>query len=240
MVRSLEVFQVETDRRLAEMEHAHLLAEDRERIGRELHDGIVQNIYAAGLALEDANHLVLERPHLAQQRIRTVMQALNQAVQDIRRYIFDLRVAEQTRELEIVLETLVRDLRLDTMLEVDLEVVGQRCCWLGSQQVAHVTQIVREALSNVVQHAQASRVTVRLSYCGNSTRLTVTDDGQGIAPAPPGNGVYHGQGLANMQDRARMLGGDLVLENGHGQGLQLVLTIPCDGSKAAEAEEAWA
>ena len=62
VVRSLEVFQVETDRRIAEMEQAQLLAADRERIGRELHDGIIQNIYAAGLSLEEARYLVVEDP----------------------------------------------------------------------------------------------------------------------------------------------------------------------------------
>ena len=66
VVRSLEVFQVETEQRLAEMEQAQLLAADRERIGRELHDGIIQKIYAAGLGLEEARYLVLEDPQKAQ------------------------------------------------------------------------------------------------------------------------------------------------------------------------------
>jgi signal transduction histidine kinase len=234
IVRSLDVFQVETDRRLAEMERAQILAVDRERIGRELHDGIIQNIYAAGLSLEDAQLLVTEDPQRAQQRIRAVMDALNQAIQDIRSYIFDLRIAEQTRELETMLENLVRDLRLDTMLEVDLEVKGQRCCWLGSQQVSHVTQIAREALSNVVQHADATHVTVTLSYEGNATHLIVSDDGRGLDPDSPLSDDHQGQGIPNMQERARMLGGDLMLENDSGHGLRLILTIPCDSKEVLE------
>jgi signal transduction histidine kinase len=236
VVRSLEVFEVETDRRIAEMEHAQLLAKDRDRIGRELHDGIVQNIYAAGLSLEEARLLVSEDPPQAQQRIGAVMDALNQTIQDIRRYIFDLRVAEQTRELETVLENLVRDLRLDTMLEVDLEVTGQRCCWLDSQKVAHLTQIVREALSNVVQHAEANHVTVSLGYRGESTVLTVSDDGKGLAPKSLGDGGFQGQGLTNMRERAALLGGELVVEGTPGSGLRLALTIPCDGRKGMEVE----
>jgi signal transduction histidine kinase len=244
IVRSLEVFQVEVDRRIAEMEQAQILATDRERIGRELHDGIIQNIYAAGLGLEEAHYLVGESPTRAQTQIQAVMAALDQTIQDIRRYIFDLQPAEQSRELETVLEDLVRDLRLDTMLEVDLEVTGQRCCWLSSAQVAHITQITREALSNVVQHANATRATVSLAYLGSATRLTVTDNGNGITPGALGNNGRHGQGITNMRDRARLLGGDLVLENGPGRGLHLELTIPCDGSKDAgldtEDLEAWA
>ncbi|MGD8623105.1 MAG: sensor histidine kinase [Anaerolineae bacterium] len=234
VVRSLEVFQVETDRRLAEMEQAQVLAADRERIGRELHDGIIQTIYAAGLNLEDAYHLTAEDPAQGQQRIRSVMGTLNQAIDDIRRYIFDLRDAEQTRELEKVLEGLVYELRLDTMLEVDLEVTGQRCCLLDAQQVAHFTQIAREALSNVVQHANASHVTVSLSYLGYATRLVVVDNGRGATLDALGGEEheYLSQGLANMQARARLMDGLLDVDSRQGEGFRLVLTIPChDGEK---------
>ncbi len=244
VVRSLDVFQVETERRLAEMERAHILAVDRERIGRELHDGIIQKIYAAGLSLEHAQHLVTEDTSRARRQIQAVMNALNQTIQDLRRYIFDLRAAEQSRELETILEDLVQDLRLDTLLEVDLEVVGQRCCWMNPQQIAQVTQITREALSNVVQHAEASRITVNLSYQGERTSLTVVDNGRGVDLDALLNGNRQGQGIANMQARARMLGGALDLESSPGHGLKLALTIPCDGDKSLEPEEqrreAWA
>jgi signal transduction histidine kinase len=244
VVRSLDVFQVETDRRLAEMEQAQILAADRERIGRELHDGIIQGIYAAGLGLEHAHHLIAGQPDEAARQIQSVMDALNQTIQDIRNYIFDLHVAEQSRELESILENLVRDLRLDTMLEVDLEVAGQRSCWMNSQEVGHITQIAREALSNVVQHASASHVSVGLNYLGHATRLTISDDGQGIPADALENGGHQNQGIANMQARARMLGGSLDLESRPGQGLHLVLTIPCDNGRALrpedEAQESWA
>jgi signal transduction histidine kinase len=236
VVRSLDVFQVEADRRLAEMERAQVLAADRERIGRELHDGIIQSIYAAGLGLEEARHLVVEDAGKAQQQIRKVIDALDRTIQDIRHYIFDLRIAEQNRELEAVLEDLVQDLRLDTMLEVDLEVVGQRRCWMSSRQIAHITQVAREALSNAMQHAGASHVTVQLAYLGNDTRLTVRDNGNGADLASLTNGAYAGEGIANMQARARMLGGALDLTSEPGQGFQLMLTIPCEQQSQVNPE----
>lgn len=242
VVRSLEVFQVETERRLAEMEQAQILAVDRERIGRELHDGIIQDIYAAGLGLEQAHHLVVEDPAHSQHQIWAVMQSLNRTIEDIRRYIFDLRTAEQTRELERVLEDLVHNLQLDTLLEVNLEVTGQRCCWLGSDKIAQVTQIAREALSNVVQHAGATSVNVNLAYLGEMTCLTVTDNGHGASfETLSGNG-HDGQGIANMQARARLLGGVLDLESVPGQGFRLTLTVPCDSHQteaSGEAEAGW-
>jgi signal transduction histidine kinase len=244
LVRSLEVFQVETDRRLSKMEHAQLLAADRDRIGRELHDGIIQNIYAAGLALEDARFLVVEDPPLAQKRLGLVMDSLNITVEDIRRYIFDLRAAEQTRELERLLENLVEGLRLDTFLKVDLEVKGQRCCWMDADRLSHITQIAREALSNVVQHADAQHVTVGLAYMGDCTELTIADNGNGMTNAPSAKGAHHGQGIANMQERARMLGGQLLIQGEPGNGSRLVLSVPCGSSNGDHhpivEQEAWA
>lgn len=224
---SLEVFQVETDRLIEEMERAHLLSADRERIGRELHDGIIQKIYAAGLSLEHTRHVVSEDPDWARQQIEAVMDGLNQTIYDIRNYIFDLQAQEETRELEAVLENLVHDLRLDTLLEVELEVVGTPCCLPSTQLAAHLSQIAREALSNVVQHAQANRVVVSLHYEGHQIRLAVADDGTGMrVPTAAGNGQM-GQGLSNMQARARLMRGELTLENAPGQGTRVVVTVPC-------------
>jgi signal transduction histidine kinase len=237
VVRSLEIFQIETDRRLAEMEQAQILVADRERIGRDLHDGIIQNIYAAGLGLEEAYHMVGESPERGQQQIRGVMAVLNRTIDDIRRYIFDLRTAEQTRELEKLLESLVHDLRVDTMLEVDLEVIGQRCCVMDSARVEQITQIAREALSNVVQHSGATRVTLRLNYDGDITRLTVTDNGHGLDPPPLAAPGRNGQGIANMQARAEMLGGDLQLVSGPGAGVCLTLSVPCGSHRDATGLE---
>lgn len=231
VVRSLEIFQVETERRLGEMEQAQILMADRERIGRDLHDGIIQNIYAAGLGLEEAYLVVAESPERGQQQIRSIMAALNRTIDDIRRYIFDLRTAEQTRELEKLLESLVQDLRLDTMLEVDLEVVGQRCCVLSGPKVEQIIQIAREALSNVVQHSGATRVTLRLAYAGDVTILTVTDNGRGLDSSLPAETRRNGHGIANMQARATMLGGSLRIESEPAAGVCLTLSVPCSSSR---------
>jgi len=227
-MRSLEVFQAEADRVIEEMEHVHLLAADRERIGRDLHDGIIQDIYAAGLSLEDTLHYLTEDPNRVRQRLHAILDVLNQTMQDIRNYIFDLQAKEQTRELETVLENLVHDLQIDSLLKVEIKVVGQRCCQLGPQLIAHLAQIAREALSNVVQHAQANHVVISLHYEGKQTRLVVADDGTGMRlPAIEGNGQER-HGIPNMQTRARLMGGELVLESAPGQGTRVMVTVPCD------------
>jgi signal transduction histidine kinase len=111
---------------------------------------------------------------------------------------------------------------------------------LEQERVSHVTQIAREALSNVVQHADAQHVTVSLDYQGNMTVLTVADDGRGMEATTNQDPSHYGQGLANMQARAKMLGGLLTLNGKPGQGTRLVLTIPCADGRDREIEFAKA
>ena len=231
VVRSLDVFRADTERRMAQMEEAQALTVDRERIGRELHDGIIQNIYAAGLSLERMERQVDGEPQRAEQ-VGSVLAILNRTIQDIRNYVFDLRAAEEPHELEVVLGDLVRDLRLDTMLEVDLNVTGQRCWQMSHQEVAHLTQIAREALSNVVRHAHAQHVTIDLAYTPGSVGLAIADDGLGIDPEALRDVRGLGHGIANIQERARQLGGELALRSEPNRGLQLLVTVPCPNNGA--------
>lgn len=225
VVRFLDIFEIETDSLIADMEQERILAADRGRIGRELHDGVIQNIYSAGLVLEDAEHLLAQDPGQAQERLHAVMGTLNQTIDDIRGYIFELQ-PPQLCELQAGLRSLVRNLRRDTMLEIDFQIT-ERCPHQATpQQVAHLTQIAREALRNVVQHADAKHVVVSL-YCDDSqVRLTVTDDGKGLDPASPAAAGRRGWGIANMRARAELMGGQFALDSELGQGVCLTVTAP--------------
>src|SRR5690606_33239048 len=93
IVRILEIFDIESARRLEEAERARAVWEERDRIARELHDGSIQSLYAVGLNLENAGYLMEQRPREAQQQMALVMKNLNRAIQDIRSYILDLKVS---------------------------------------------------------------------------------------------------------------------------------------------------
>jgi signal transduction histidine kinase len=227
VIRSLEIFQTEMDHLIAAMEHEQLVIADRERIGRELHDGIIQSIYATGLILEDAFHLVQEDLSRAQERIQSAMASLDRVIGDIRDYIFELRNAERSRELENELQSLVRDLQVDTLLEAEFRVEGRRCCVPSADITAQLAQIAREALSNVIQHAQAKNVMLSLCYRGDHLQLVVSDDGVGLEECPPNMNDRSGQGMANMRERARLMGGRcefVCLPEG---GLAVIATVPC-------------
>lgn len=232
VTRFLEVFQAEIETRIEEMEKAQMLVADRERIGRELHDGTIQNIYAAGLGLEEARHAIAENPTRAQEQIQVVMDTLNRTIQDIRNYIFELYPTEATHTLKTALEDLLRELQADTVLDLDLQMCKQHCTRLTTGQIAHLTQIVREALSNVMQHAHATHVMVALQCEGEKMRLVIADDGVGIQAGKNGHDDGHGRGLANIQARARLLGGEYAMESIPGQGTRIALTFPCGAEES--------
>lgn len=237
VVRSLEVFEAETEHLIADMERRQLIAADRERIGRELHDGIIQSIFSAGLMLEDASHLVHDEPGLARDRIRTVMGTLDQSITDIRSYVYDLQSAAPPRELRTILRKLVDDLRLDTLLEVNLQMTEHCHKQLTPQQTAHLTQIAREALSNIVQHADAHHVAITLSCTDDNVRLTVADDGRGLDSTRQIHPGHEGHGIGNMQTRAQLLGGQFAMESTPGHGVQLTVVAPFSGGDGGNGKQ---
>jgi signal transduction histidine kinase len=222
LMRTLNVIQWEVERWIEGVEHSMALAADRERIGRELHDGIIQSIYAAGLMLEGVRQSLPEDPAAAETLLSRVMDSLNQTIQDIRRYIFDLRGEEPGADLVTGLETLLRDFRVNTLLETNLIVRGENAHSLDIERQRHIFQIAREALSNVARHAQARRVEVRLIYGPDKLQLQIADDGVGLTIIP----TARGQGLRNARERARLLEGTLDIDSAPGQGVTLTLTVP--------------
>ncbi len=232
--RALEVFEVETEALMAEIERKNLLLADRERISRELHDGIIQSLYAAGLRLEDAYHTTRESPDGAERKIRAVMASLNQVIQEIRAYIFDLQEIKEEGSLIQRLADLVREVRLNTMLEVDFRVHGERCAVLP-ECAAQLSLIAQEALSNVVRHAGARRVKVDLTFGAELLSLRIEDDGCGFEQQD----VLlrrQGMGLRTMAERTALLGGAFSIETQIDGGARLTVEVPCSEREGTVVE----
>jgi len=223
LTQTLNIIQREVERWIEGVEQTQALAADRERIGRELHDGIIQSIYAAGLMLEGARQMIAEDAAAAETQISRAMSSLNQTIQDIRRYIFDLRGEEFEADLVDGLEVILRDFRVNTLLDTELIIEGRMDTHpFGAERQQHIFQIVREALSNVARHARARSVVVRLSYDSDALQLQITDDGVGLAQMP----TTRGRGLRNIWERAHLLEGTLDIDSAPGRGLTLTLTAP--------------
>ena len=246
----------EADQRLVElfaghaaiaMENARLhdqvqrlaIVEERERIGRDLHDGVIQSIYAVGLSLEDVPDLMVEDPVEASRRVERAIESLDQTIRDIRNFIFGLR-PQLLDGIELVegLAALADEFRVNTMVDVELragpEVDGIP---LGPQRTLEVLSVAREALSNIARHAKATRaeILVATSADGAGITLTVLDNGVGFDPEAP-RGLGH-LGLANMDARMAGVGGTLVVESSEDRGTRIIVNVPRE-PLAGEAEEA--
>lgn len=200
--------------------------QERERFGMNLHDGVIQSIYALGLLLDDAHHRADNEPALAKQRIGLTVQGLNEVIRDIRAYIMDLRPQRfEERTLAEGMDELARAFSGGAALAVDLDVDAKAAARATPQQAAELLHITQEALANIQKHASADRVHVELARTGGRLCLTIDDNGHGFD-------VFHtasssqGHGLRNMQERTRALDGEFEIESEDGKGTRILLSLP--------------
>jgi signal transduction histidine kinase len=215
--------------RLHEQVERMAVVEERERIGRDLHDGIIQSIYAVGLSLEDVPDLMRDDRDEAIARVDRAIDALNIAITDIRNFIFGLRpeLAEQHGLLG-GLAAIADEVRLNTMIDVELHTDERRLPDLPVGQRAELLQIAREALSNMARHSRATRATVLIEQLGDRLQLIVSDNGRGF-DATAARPWTH-QGLSNMRARAEDLGGTLTINSEAGRGTRIIVRVPTDRS----------
>jgi signal transduction histidine kinase len=201
--------------------------EERGRIAQDLHDGIIQSIYAAGLGLEECVKLAEEAPHLAKARLGELIDALNVVIRDVRNYVVGLG-PDRLRADDIgrSLEDLALGLALNSLLDLELTVEPGLEAALTPERAGQLYQICREALTNAVKHAQASRVALDVRRGEAGVHVTVRDNGVGFDPTTLQGAA--GQGLRNMRERARRLHGDLTIESAPGRGTTVSVAVPAE------------
>jgi two-component system, NarL family, sensor histidine kinase DevS len=210
--------------------------DERVRIGRDLHDGIIQGIYAVALSLEDVPDLMAAEPGEAAARVDRAIDRLNLTIGEIRTYILGLGsgaadVSVGARLAAIVDEAMMLSTTgLHLSLEVDAEAIARVERELPSDVAAQLIQIVRESLSNTLRHASASRARVALDLEGDAAVITIEDDGRGFDPGQP-RGAGH-LGLANLHDRAASVGGALEIRSAAGAGTRIIARFPLSPAEA--------
>lgn len=198
--------------------------EERDRIAMDLHDGVIQSIYAVVLQLEDVVERV-ERTPTAQKSIDRAINSLNSVIKDIRSYIFDLRPrVSSVEDLPEAIEQLAQGLKVNTLIEADVEVDVKVNGRLSDTQALGLYHIAQEALNNIGKHSKATRAHVKLMSDGQSLRLEVSDNGRGFAGEEDSEHV--GQGIRNMRDRARTLGATLTFDSAPGRGTTIRVLMP--------------
>jgi signal transduction histidine kinase len=194
---------------------------ERERIGRDLHDGVIQDIYAGTLQLEA---LAEDLPEEMQERLLGVADHFSGVIQDVRTYIKGLRARElEGRLLSEGLAALVREVgeRSDLAATYAVEGTPYR---VPDETANALLQITREALSNVIKHAAATTAHVRLAYAGEGVMLTIADDGRGF-DSEEARGETH-RGLRNLRMRAVEVGGVFSVQSALGAGTTLSVAVP--------------
>jgi signal transduction histidine kinase len=210
--------------RLHEQVQRLAIVEERERIAKDLHDGVIQSIYAVGLSLEDLPELMAEDGSEARERIDRAIDALHMTIRDIRNFIMGLR-PELLDQHDLVgsLLALAEEVRLNSMVEVETSIDTIAAASLPEHARAPVFHITREALSNVVRHSHATRAAIALHREGNAVRLEIHDNGTGFDPGEERESTH--QGLANMAGRAGRHGGNLRVESAPGAGARIIVTL---------------
>ena len=197
--------------------------EERERISKELHDGVIQSIYSVGLSLQGSLTLMERDPATARQRIDGSIAELDNVVRDVRSYIFELRPkAVEERGLSEAINELARDIEVNALVHTEVRVEEATAEEMDERTQIGVIQIVREVLSNVARHAKAANVHLSLAAAPEGIVLEIEDDGVGFDPAS----VEHGDGLRNIKDRARKLSGRMEISSRLGGGTLHRLVIP--------------
>lgn len=203
--------------------------EDRSRIARELHDGVIQSLFGAGMGLQAVAETAGLTPE-TESSLARVSQIIDNAMQDLRNYIFDLQpTALLGRDLAGALELLARDFETTSGIRCTVT-VDPNLAGAPAGMPAHIVQILREALSNISRHAAATSCHINVGHTHNELVIEVTDNGRGFSPQPNG-----GQGLHNIRRRAAELGGSAEFISALGRGATVRVRLPLAGQEVSSA-----
>ena len=218
---AIENARLYDESRRAQEELARLeMLEDRERIAKELHDGVIQSLFAVGMGLQGTAALAKDAD--IARRIENATEEVDRAIRDLRNYIFGLRPGILAdRQLDQALQQLASEFqeRSDvlTIVDVDESVAAEL-----ASRAADVVQLVREGMSNVGRHAQATSCRITLRRTDAGAELEIDDDGLGFDPSAPSTGM----GMRNLRERVASLGGELTVLSVAGEGTTITALFP--------------
>lgn len=201
----------------------------RARLARDLHDHVIQSIYAAGLGLESVRTQLSADPFGAEGRIKSCMTNLNDTIRTVRSYISDLEPEppEKRQRFADAVRALTGTMHELWPVEFTLELDETAAAQLTNVVEIHALQIVRECLSNALRHGRASRIAIRLSPSENAgALLEVIDNGRGFDPVQR---MGTGRGLVNLTTRAKEMGATLRIDSEEGRGTTVRLHLPPKG-----------
>ncbi len=199
--------------------------DERAQLSRDLHDGLIQTLYAIGMNLASIGPLLRQQPEQAEEAIDQTRTELNASIRELRSFIARLEPAPTEKDFAKAVRLLADFMQTAApAVHIDVAIDEALAAKLPVEQCTQLLYIVREALSNAVRHSRARRITVSLRPAGEAgATLAITDDGRGFDPAEPRVG---GHGLDNIVERALQLGGELDLKSQSGRGTLVTVRLP--------------
>jgi len=203
------------------------VVDERDRISKDLHDGIIQNMYAVSLSLEDVPELMDEDRAEAAMRVERAIDSIHLSIQDIRNFIIGLRpeLLEGT-SLIAGLAALIEEYRHNTMIDLELR-TPDSVVEPSRETTSHLLAIASETLSNVLRHSGATTATVSVEEVASDEgglELEIEDNGSGFDPAAAAK-LGH-QGLTNIRERAVLIGGSVDFDSQPGRGTRVIVRAP--------------
>ncbi len=200
------------------------ILEERDRISRDLHDGVIQSIYSVGLSIQGALTLFERDPDGTRRRMNQAINTLDSVVRDVRSYIFALQpMSVERRGLRKGIEGLVEDLEVNALTETAMHLSDDALDSIPEALRGDLLQIARGILSNIARHARATHVSVTCVVGeGQTVVMTIEDDGIGFDPAK----VQRGDGLSNIEERVEHFGGRFAISERVPRGTVHTISLP--------------
>jgi len=198
--------------------------EEQARLGRDMHDGVIQSLYAAGMGVAVIREQLRRDPAEAEARLDQMRIVLNETIRDLRNFIIGLEPeAVKTQTFAHAAERLIGFMQAVHPVRATIAIDEPTATNLTLEQRAHALQIAREAVSNALRHGKAAHVHLTLRRLGGRAEFTIEDDGEGFDPAARKDG---GRGLNNLAERARELGAELTVSTAPGKGTRVTVMFP--------------
>lgn len=217
--------------RLQQQSQRVAILEERERIGMDLHDGIIQSLYSIGLTLDYVKAVLDEDPQGSLEKLNQAIDGINHTISDIRSYVSDLRPRQmvENKSFSENLELLLQRFESDSRISAAFDNRTPDHIQIPYQKAVTLFKISQEALSNIARHADASLAEIDLWQEDNQVHLRIVDDGKGFNLDKAETNLGHG--LSNMQARSRKVGGNIRIESAPTKGTRVEVWIPLENKQ---------
>ncbi|ANS75736.1 histidine kinase [Paenibacillus yonginensis] len=207
---------------LAEQARVSAIVEERQRLARELHDAVSQQLFAISMTATAVGRTLEKDFDKAQRQVELIEEMASVAQSEMRALLLHLRpVYLEGKELTQGVEELVRELKTKVPMDIVLEMDRDLSLVKGIEN--HLFRIIQEAMSNTLRHAKAERMEIRIFKRGDAVRVILRDNGVGFELDDAKQASY---GLSNMQERVREIGGSIQFITAPGKGTRIEITVP--------------